>query len=126
MKGLEISRRRGPSGDSQMMLAPADARTALESARQIVLTVPGAGGGVGGHKLGSVFNAFAPAPAPNSEPASTKAAALMPSSCGMKGIGKRTSAVADQKVLPPSASLVRRSRGPKPPRSKPRMVSPPL
>ena len=73
-----------------------------------------------------LLSALAPAPAPNSEPASAKTAPLMPRSSGMNGNGKRTSAVADQKVSPPSASSVSRSRGPKPPRLKPRMVSPPL
>src|SRR5262245_18214467 len=106
MKGLEMSRRRGPSGDSQMMLAPAAARMALESARQTALggSTPGPGGGVP-HNAGSL-KALASAPAPNSEPASTKAAALMPSSWGRNGSGKRTSAVAAQKVVPPRASLV--------------------
>src|SRR4029450_12088481 len=33
--GFEMSSRRGPSGDSQMMLAPAAARTAVESDKQI-------------------------------------------------------------------------------------------
>ena len=71
-------------------------------------------------------DSLAPAPAPNSEPASANTAPLMPRSSGTNGIGKRISAVVAQKVSPPSASSVFRSRGPKPARSKPRMVSPPL
>ena len=71
------------------MLAPADARIEELSARHTFVVSPGV-------QPAGVF--FAPAPAPNNEPASAKKAPLMPRSSESSGNGNRTSAVADQNV----------------------------
>src|SRR5436190_22800482 len=110
-----MSRRSGPSGEFHRMPNPTEARMAAEAARQppghVVMPVPGSTVPGVPQEFGSFLT---PAPAPNSDPASAKTAPLMPRSSGINGNGKRSSAVVDQNVSPPTASFVSVSRGPKP------------
>src|ERR1700680_5139292 len=98
----------GPTGEAHIKLTPTEERMAELSAKQTALKPPSPFAKAGPHP-GVVL---APAPAPNREPASANTAPWMPRSSGTNGIGKRISAVVAQKVEPPSALLVLRSRGP--------------
>ena len=80
-----MSRRSGPSGEFQIMLPPAEARTALLSARQMTLRIARFAARIGRRSWQTRQHRTASRHRRTTAP-------LMPMSSGMNGSGKRTSA----------------------------------